>query len=228
MWGQASDDTRQRWRAWGSACMMTGSDRDSGGGSSSSGSILTSGGAHPAVADPLCTTIQVPVVGKRRPRPPHDHDDDDDDGGGGALLDAALSPLDVNLAQEGLCGPVELWSAALVDHPRAIKVTLNGNAITSIAPLPPSSSSVTDLGAGAAAMAVAWQQACVQVANSGEVSTETVRMLLNVQGQGGFYEEPEELERLRRAVTSSVRISNQLRSYPLDSDEQPLTIFRRG
>ena len=83
-------------------------------------------------------------------------------------------------------------------------------------------------GAGAAAMAVAWQQACVQVANSGEVSTETVRMLLNVQGQGGFYEEPEELERLRRAVTSSVRSSQQLRSYPLDGDEQPLTIFRSG
>ena len=83
-------------------------------------------------------------------------------------------------------------------------------------------------GAGAAAMAVALQQACVQVANSGEVATETVRMLLNVQGQGGFYEEPEELERLRRAVTSRVGISQQLRSYPLDGDEQPLTIFRRG
>ena len=83
-------------------------------------------------------------------------------------------------------------------------------------------------GVGTAAIVVAWQQACAQVADSGEVSTETVRTLLNIQGQEGFYEEPEEIERLRRAVTNSVRISSQLRSYPLDDDEQPLTIFRRG
>jgi hypothetical protein len=77
-------------------------------------------------------------------------------------------------------------------------------------------------------MAVAWQQACAQVADSGEVSAETVRTLLDAQGPRGIYEQPEEFERLRRAITNTIRIQDELRSFPLDDDEQPLTIFRRG
>ena len=84
------------------------------------------------------------------------------------------------------------------------------------------------VGAGAAAMAVAWQQACTQVADSGEVSAETVRTLLDAQGPRGIYEQREEFERLRRAITNTIRIQDELRSFPLDDDEQPLTIFRRG
>jgi len=83
-------------------------------------------------------------------------------------------------------------------------------------------------GASAATMAVAWQQACAQVADSGEVSAETVRTLLDAQGPRGIYEQPEEFERLRRAITNTIRIQDELRSFPLDDDEQPLTIFRRG
>jgi hypothetical protein len=83
-------------------------------------------------------------------------------------------------------------------------------------------------GVGAAAVAVAWQQACAQVAETGEVSAETVRTLLDSQGPRGIYDQPEEFERLRRAVSNSIRISEDLRSFPLSSDEQPLTIFRRG
>ena len=81
---------------------------------------------------------------------------------------------------------------------------------------------------GAAGLAMVWQQACTQVAETGEVSTETLHTLLDAQGSRGIYERQEEFERLRRAVANSVRISNELRSFPLDNDEQPLTIFHRG
>lgn len=83
-------------------------------------------------------------------------------------------------------------------------------------------------GAGAATVAVAWQQACAQVADTGEVSAETVRVLLDAQGPRGIYAEAEEFDRLRRAVASSIRVSQQLRAFPLSDDEQPLTVFRRG
>ena len=83
-------------------------------------------------------------------------------------------------------------------------------------------------GAGAATLAVAWQQACVQVAETGEVSAETVRVLLDAQGPRSIYDEGEEFDRLRRAVANSIRISEELRSFELDDDEQPLTVFRRG
>ena len=83
-------------------------------------------------------------------------------------------------------------------------------------------------GIGADSLAMAWQQACAQVAETGEVSTETVHALLDAQGPRGIYERQEEFERLRRAVANSIRISNELRSFPLDNDEQPLTIFHRG
>ena len=83
-------------------------------------------------------------------------------------------------------------------------------------------------GVGAAGLAIAWQQACVQVAETGGVSAETVSTLLDAQGPRGIYEQAEEFERLRRAVANRVRISNQLRNFPVNDDEQPLTIFRRG
>ena len=83
-------------------------------------------------------------------------------------------------------------------------------------------------GAGAAVMALAWQQACAQVSDTGDVTADTVRTLLDAQGPRGIYDDPEEFERLRRAVANSARIANQLRAFPLNEDEQPLTVFRRG
>ena len=41
-------------------------------------------------------------------------------------------------------------------------------------------------GVGAAGLAMAWQQACAQVAETGEVSTETVHALLDAQGPRGI------------------------------------------
>ena len=42
-------------------------------------------------------------------------------------------------------------------------------------------------GTGAAAMTLAWQQACAQVAETGEVSPQTVHALLDAQGPRGIY-----------------------------------------
>lgn len=83
-------------------------------------------------------------------------------------------------------------------------------------------------GAGAAALGMAWQQACAQVGETGEVSADTVRKLLDAQGSRGIYELEEEFERLRRAVASRTKTSAALRSFLVDEDEQPLTVFRRG
>ena len=85
----------------------------------------------------------------------------------------------------------------------------------------------TALAAGSAAAAL-WQQACAEVEDSGEVSAETVGTLLDHQGPRGIYEDPAELERLRRAVQNMIRVQGTLREFPLDPDEPPLTVFRRG
>ena len=83
-------------------------------------------------------------------------------------------------------------------------------------------------GAGAAAMAVAWQQASTPAAEIGEDSAEPYELLLATQGPRGIYAEQEQFERLRRAVGSMIRTQEQLRSFQLSEDEQPLTVFRRG
>lgn len=85
----------------------------------------------------------------------------------------------------------------------------------------------TALAAGTAAAAL-WQQACREVEETGEVSTATVQTLLDHQGPRGIYEAPEELERLRRAILNMIGVQRTLREFPLDPDEPPLTVFRRG
>ena len=64
--------------------------------------------------------------------------------------------------------------------------------------------------AGTATLAAAWQQACTDVDETGEVSAETVRTLLDAQGPRGIYERPDELDRLRVAVDHRVRVSAAL------------------
>ena len=82
--------------------------------------------------------------------------------------------------------------------------------------------------AGTATLAIAWQQACTEVGEAGEVTVETVRTLLDAQGSRGIYENPHELERLRAAVRNMIRVQENLRDFPLDPDEQPLVVFWRG
>lgn len=82
--------------------------------------------------------------------------------------------------------------------------------------------------ATASAAGVLWHQACSEVEDTGRVSAETARTLLDHQGPRGIYEDPAELERLRRAVENMIGVQRSLREFPLDPDEPPLTIFRRG
>ncbi len=82
--------------------------------------------------------------------------------------------------------------------------------------------------AGASAMALAWQQACTEVAETGEVSSATANALLDHQGPRGIYEDAAELERLKAAIAGMVDVQRTLRDFPLDPDEPPLLVFRRG
>ncbi len=82
--------------------------------------------------------------------------------------------------------------------------------------------------AAAAGAAAVWLQACSEVEDTGEVSVATAQNLLDHQGPRGIYEDPAELERLRRALGNMIGVQRTLRDFPLDPDEPPLTIFRRG
>ncbi len=82
--------------------------------------------------------------------------------------------------------------------------------------------------AGASALTLAWAQACAEVAETGEVSTATANTLLDHQGSRGIYENAAELERLKAAIANMVEVQRTLRDFPLDPDEPPLLIFRRG
>ena len=73
-----------------------------------------------------------------------------------------------------------------------------------------------------------WQQACAEVEETGAVSAKTVNALLDHQGPRGIYEDPAELDRLRRAVENMIGVQRTLREFPLDPDEPPVTTFRRG
>ena len=82
--------------------------------------------------------------------------------------------------------------------------------------------------AATGATALLWQQACTEVADSGEVSVATARTLLDHQGPRGIYDDAEELERLRAAIANMIDVQRELRAFPLDPDEPPLTVFWRG
>lgn len=81
---------------------------------------------------------------------------------------------------------------------------------------------------GAGALALLWQQACTEVADAGEVTAATAQTLLDHQGRRGIYEDAEELDRLRAALANMINVQRQLREFPLDPDEPPLTVFWRG
>lgn len=81
---------------------------------------------------------------------------------------------------------------------------------------------------GAGMVDALWQQACAEVADTGEVSPATARTLLDHQGPRGIYEDAGELDRLRAAIANMIDVQRELREFPLDPDEPPLTIFRRG
>ena len=80
---------------------------------------------------------------------------------------------------------------------------------------------------GAAAAAATWETAVAEQEETGDVSAETVRVLLDAQGPRGLYDDPEQLELLRRAVASLIRVQQTLRDYPIPVDQEPAITLRR-
>jgi hypothetical protein len=73
-----------------------------------------------------------------------------------------------------------------------------------------------------------WERAEAEVQQTGDVSADTVRALLEFQGDPGIYVNPERMEELRSAVARTIRSHQRLRSFPVPEDVQPAVIFRRG
>ena len=73
-----------------------------------------------------------------------------------------------------------------------------------------------------------WEHAEAEVQDLGEVSAETVKALLELQGGAGIYANPERLEELRSAVSRVIRSHQRLRSFPIPDDVQPAVVFRRN
>ena len=80
----------------------------------------------------------------------------------------------------------------------------------------------------AATVPLLWREAEAQLEQTGEVSAETVRILLDLQGSRGIYENPERFEELRAAVARIIRSHQTLRSFQVPSDVPPALVFRRG
>ena len=74
---------------------------------------------------------------------------------------------------------------------------------------------------------LAWESARAQVLEDGEVNEKTVTVLLNTQGGVGIYGDPKKFELLRKAVCNMIGVCEDLRKFPLVSNEQPLIVFKR-
>ncbi|MBI4521372.1 MAG: hypothetical protein HY701_11080 [Gemmatimonadetes bacterium] len=85
-------------------------------------------------------------------------------------------------------------------------------------------SAVAPLAAPAAGLTL-WERAELEVQQTGEVSPELTRALLDAQGSRGIFEEPEHFEVLRAALARKIRDHRILRSFPLPADIEPLLNF---
>ncbi len=81
---------------------------------------------------------------------------------------------------------------------------------------------------GAASVPLLWERAEAEVEQTGEVATDAVRMLLDLHGSRGIYDDPEWFEELRAAVARIIRSTRRLREFPIPEDVQPALVFRRG
>jgi hypothetical protein len=85
----------------------------------------------------------------------------------------------------------------------------------------------TSVGAAAVAPMV-WPRLQAEVQQTGEVSAETTRTLLDLHGARGIYDHPERFEELRAAVARMIRSHARLRAFALDGDVQPAGPFEAG
>ena len=72
-----------------------------------------------------------------------------------------------------------------------------------------------------------WEKAVEEYEQSGEVSTDTLLALLDVQGERGIFSEPRHLEELRAAVGRKIRDHKIIRAVHVPDDVQPILTFNR-
>jgi len=72
-----------------------------------------------------------------------------------------------------------------------------------------------------------WERAEMELEQTGEVSAEVVRTLLDLQGPRGIYEDPKEFESLRAAVTRAIPEHQAIRKFEIPMDTEPLLSFKR-
>jgi hypothetical protein len=68
-------------------------------------------------------------------------------------------------------------------------------------------------------------QAELEVQQVGEVSAETAKTMLEVQGMHSLYDDPEQFEELRMALTRALRDHTTLRAFHVPDDVEPVLTF---
>ena len=71
------------------------------------------------------------------------------------------------------------------------------------------------------------ERAELEVEQTGEVSADLTRALLDAQGARGIFEDPEHFEELRRSLARKIRDHKIIREFPVSADIEPLLAFRR-
>src|SRR5437588_6712639 len=72
-----------------------------------------------------------------------------------------------------------------------------------------------------------WERAETELQQTGEVSPELVRMLLDLQGPRGIYDDPKEFESLRSALARAIPEHKSIRDFTVSMDIEPLLNFKR-
>src|ERR1043166_2165351 len=65
----------------------------------------------------------------------------------------------------------------------------------------------------------------LEVQEAGEVSAETARTMLEVQGMHSIYDDPEQFEELRMALTRALRDHMTLRAFHVPDEVEPILTF---
>ena len=81
--------------------------------------------------------------------------------------------------------------------------------------------------AAAAAELSIWERAEAELQQTGEVSADVVRTLLDMQGPRGIYDDPKEFDSLRSALARAIPEHKSIRDFTVSMDIEPLLNFKR-
>lgn len=72
-----------------------------------------------------------------------------------------------------------------------------------------------------------WERMESEFQQTGEVSAEVTRILLDLQGPRGIYDDPVAFESLRAALTRAMPEHQAIRDFKLPDDTEPLLALKR-